>query len=109
MAIVYGSRSEALATAILDEVSHEFKVTWDEPPPGLGLGTMIITIFTFIGLALAFTTIVGVSFGGIRVFVKSHFPNSVFDRPENMEIIQLKLAQGVTDRQIGDGSGANRP
>jgi hypothetical protein len=109
MAIVYGSRSEALATAILDEVGHEFKITWDEPPPGLGLGTMIITIFTFIGLALAFTTIVGVSFGGLRVFVKSRFPNSVFDRPEKMEIIQLKLDQGVTDRQIGDGSGAARP
>ena len=104
MAIVYGSRSESFAAAILDEVSHEFKVTWEEPPPGLGLGTMLITIFTFIGLALAFTTIAGVSFGGIRVFVKSRFPNKVFDRPESMEIIQLKLDQGLTDRQIGDGN-----
>jgi len=105
MAIVYGSRNEAVATSILDEVSHEFKVTWDEPPPGLGLGTMIITIFTFIGLALAFTVIVGVSYGGFRVFVKARYPNRLFDRPETMEIIQLKLDQGVTDRQIGTGRG----
>ena len=103
MAIVYGSRNQPLASAILDEVSHEFKVTWDEPPPGLGLGTMLVTIFTFIGLALAFTTIMGVSFGGIRVFVKSRYPNLLFDRPNSMEIIQLKLAQGVTDRQIEEG------
>ena len=109
MAIVYGARNEALASAILDEVSHEFKVTWDEGSPGLGLGTMLVTIFTFIGVALAFTTMVGVSFGGIRVFMKSRFPNRVFDRAESMEVIQLKLNQVVTDRQISDGSSTGRP
>jgi hypothetical protein len=103
MAIVYGSNNESIAAAILDDVSHEFKVTWDEPPPGLGLGTMIVTIFTFIGIALAFTLIAGISYGGLRVFMKSRYPNRVFDRPATMEIIQLKLTQGVTDRQIGDG------
>ena len=60
--IVYGSRDGAVAASILDGVSHEFKVTWNEPPPGLGLGTMLITIFTFIGVALAFTTIAGSEF-----------------------------------------------
>jgi len=105
MAIVYGNTNERIASTILDEVSHEFKVTWDEAPRGLGLGTMLITIFTFIGLALAFTLFAGVSYGGLRVFVKSRYPNRVFDRANSMEIIQLKLAQGVTDRQIGDGKG----
>lgn len=109
LAIVYGAKDEAVAASILDGVSHEFKVTWNEPQPGLGLGTMIVTIFTFIGIALAFTTIAGVSFGGLRVFVKARYGNRVFDRPESMELIQLKLVQGVTDRQIesnrGDGGG----
>ena len=67
---------------------------------------MLITIFTFIGLALILTTVVGVSYGGLRVFMKTHFPNRVFDRPETTEIIQLKLAQGVTNRQIGTNSGS---
>ena len=105
LAIVYGSSNEKLAASILDDVSHEFKVTWQEPPSGLGLGTMLITIFTFIGISLAFTTIAGISFGGLRVFVKSRFGNRVFDRPESMEIIQLKLGQGVTGRQISSNSG----
>jgi hypothetical protein len=104
LAIVYGSNSEKVAASILDDISHEFKVTWDEPPPGLGLGTMLITIFTFIGLSLAFTTMAGISFGGLRVFVKSRYGNRVFDRPEAMEIIQLKLGQGVTSRQISANS-----
>ena len=75
-----------MAASILDGVSHEFKVTWNEPQPGLGLGTMIITIFTFIGIALAFTTIAGVSYGGLRVFVKWRYGNRLFDRPETMEL-----------------------
>jgi hypothetical protein len=101
VAVVYGSTSEAVASSILRDVSHEFKVTWDEPPPGLGLGTMLITIFTFIAIAFAFTTVAGVSFGGLRVFLKARYPNRIFDRPEAMELIQLKLIQGVTDRRIG--------
>jgi hypothetical protein len=108
VAIVYGSTNETLASTLLSGVNHEFKVTWDEPMPGLSVGTMLITIFTFIGLALIFTTIVGVSYGGLRVFVKARYPDRVFDRPEDMEIIQLKLAQGVTDRQIGGNSGASQ-
>jgi hypothetical protein len=63
---------------------------------------MLITIFTFIAVALAFTTIAGLSFGGLRVFVKSRYPNKVFDRPEAMELIQLKLIQGLTDRQVSE-------
>jgi len=106
VAIVHGAPNESIAATILDDVGHGFKVTWDQPPPGLGLGTMLITIFTFIGIALAFTVAVGISYGGLRVFVKSRYPNKIFDRPETVEIIQLKLLQGVTDRQIGDGSGA---
>jgi hypothetical protein len=109
LAIVYGSASETMASSILSGVNHQFKVTWDEPLPGLGLGTMLITIFTFIGLGLAFTTMVGISYGGLRVFVKSKYPDRVFDRPQSMEIIQLKLAEGVTDRQIEERSGSSQP
>jgi hypothetical protein len=108
VAVVYGSTNEAMASSILSGVNHGFKVTWEEPLPGLGLGTMLITIFTFIAVALAFTTIAGVSFGGLRIFVKSRYPNRVFDRPEVMELIQLKLNQVVTDKQIESNSGADR-
>jgi len=104
VAIVYGSTNEAMASSILDGVNHGFKVTWEEPLPGLGLGPMLITIFTFIAVALVFTTIAGVSYGGLRIFVKARYPNRVFDRPETMGIIQLKLFQGVTDRQIENRS-----
>ena len=33
----------------------------------------------------------GLSFGGVRIFVKARYPDKIFDRAEDMEIIQLKL------------------
>ena len=100
IAIVRGSRDPSLAKSILDGVNYESQVTWDQPRPDVSLRQVILTIFTFIGIALLFTIIVGLSFGGLRVFVKARYPNRVFDRPEDMEIIQLKLAQGVTPKEL---------
>ena len=72
-------------------MNYETQVTWNEPRPDISIRDVILTIFTFIGIALVFTVVVGLSFGGLRVFVKARYPGRVFDRPEDMEIIQLKL------------------
>ena len=61
---------------------------------------MIVTIFTFIGVALLFTVVAGISYGGLRVFVKARYPNRLFDRAQDVEIIQLKLIEGVTRREL---------
>jgi Family of unknown function (DUF6599) len=100
LALVRGSREPSLAKAILEGVNYETQVTWDEPRPDLSLREVILTIFTFIGVALLFTIVVGVSFGGLRIFVKARYPDRVFDRPEDMEIIQLKLGQGLIQKQL---------
>jgi hypothetical protein len=102
LALVRDSRDVSVAKSILDGVNYETQVTWDEPRPDLSLRDVILTIFTFIGVALLFTFVVGVSFGGLRIFVKARYPDRVFDRPEDMEIIQLKLAQGLTQKQLRD-------
>jgi hypothetical protein len=102
IAWVRGSRDPAIAKSILDGVNYESQVIWDQPRPDLSLRQVILTIFTFIGIALAFTLIVGLSFGSLRIFVKSKYPQQIFDRPEDMEIIQLKLGQGVIRKKLGD-------
>ena len=33
--------------------------------------------------------VMGVAFGGVRVITKRFFPGKVFDRPEQMEVLQL--------------------
>ncbi|HEY2384503.1 MAG TPA: DUF6599 family protein [Terriglobia bacterium] len=99
-AIVRGSKDPNVAKAILDGVNYETQVTWDQPRPDISMRDVILTIFSFIGIALLFTLVVGLSYGGVRIFVKWRYPNRVFDRPQDMEIIQLKLGQGVTPKQL---------
>ena len=98
-ALVYGTHDEVSAAAILDGVNHEFRVTWDEERPGLGLGPIIVTVATFVGMVLAFTTIIGLGYGGFRIFRKSRYPGGPFDKTAGPGMIQLKLIQEVTDRQ----------
>ena len=100
LAIVRGSHDPAVTKAVLDGVNYETQVTWDQPRPDISLRDVILTIFSFIGIALLFTVVVGLSFGGVRIFVKARYPDRVFDRPEDMEIIQLKLVQGVTQKEL---------
>lgn len=102
LAMVRGTRDADVAKAILDGVNLESQIIWNEPPPDLSLREVILTIFTFIGIALLFTVVAGLSFGGFRVFVKARYPDRVFDRPQDIEIIQLKLAQGVIHKQLRD-------
>jgi hypothetical protein len=101
VAIVSGGEGAGIAQSILDDVNYETKVTWNQPRPGIGIAEVILTVFTFIGVSLAFTVFAGVGFGGLRIFVKSRYPNRLFDRPEDLEIIQLKLAQGVMRKELG--------
>jgi hypothetical protein len=102
-AVVYGTKNEASAAAILDDISHEFKLsTWDEGSPGLGIGTMFITIFVFIGVVLGFAILMGLGFGSLRIFVKSRYPDRLFDTQARAGMIQLKLIQGDTDKRSDD-------
>jgi hypothetical protein len=95
-AMVYGTNDDSTAATILEEVHHEFRVTWDEEKPGLGLGPIIVTVATFVVIVLAFTTILGLGFGGLRIFVKNRYPTASFAKAGGGEVIQLKLIQEVT-------------
>jgi hypothetical protein len=102
LAVVRGARDSSIAKVILDGVNYETQVTWDQPRPDISLRDMILTIFSFIGVALLFTLVIGLSYGGLRIFVKARYPDRVFDRREDMEIIQLKLGQGLIQKQLHD-------
>jgi len=102
LAIVTGASDDSSVHSILDQVHYSSKVTWNEPQPGLGLGPIIVTVFTFIGILLGLCVIVGFGLGGMRVLMKIRYPNRAFGRPEGTEIIQLKLDQGLTRKHLSD-------
>lgn len=98
--VVTGAIGSSEAQALLNSVNYEAEVTWNEATTVSkrdNIGNLIVAVFTLIGIILLISLIFGVFFGGIRILVKRFFPDKVFDRPEEMEIIQLHL-EGPSDR-----------
>jgi hypothetical protein len=93
LAIVSGISDASAKQTLLEQVHYQSSVTWSEPQPGLGLGPIVVTAFTFIGILLGVCIIAGVGLGGTRLIRKSLYPNRIFDRDKDGEIIQLKLDQ----------------
>ncbi len=95
LSVVFDATSAAHAQAIRDAVDYETQVTWNEPhqsatdPP---LVQMLYKIFLFTSLFLVVATVTGIAFGGFRILIKHWLPGKVFDRPENIEVLQLGLS-----------------
>jgi len=70
-------------------------VTWNEPhqtysdPPLL---STIAKIFIGTGVFMVSAIVLGIAFGGVRIITKRLFPGKVFDRPEQIEVLQLGLS-----------------
>lgn len=102
LAIVSGTTDASIIQSIMEQVHYQSKVMWDEPKPGLGLGPIIVTVFRFIGVLLGLCVVVGIAFGGMRTMLKARYPNRVFDSSKDTEIIQLKLDQGLTRKELSE-------
>lgn len=92
--VVTGAVGSSEAKTLINSVNYEAEVTWDEATSVSkrdNVGNLIVGIFALIGIILLISLIFGVFFGGIRVVLKRLFPDRVFDRPEDVEIIQLHL------------------
>jgi hypothetical protein len=94
IAIVVGAPSREAANALLDQVQYESQVTWNEPKHTLTdptMGSIVIGAFLGTGVIMLLALAVGLGFGGLRVFLKVFFPNKVFDREKQIEILQLGI------------------
>ena len=95
LSLVFNATSAMHAQAIRERVDYETQVTWNEPhqsatdPP---LVQMLYKIFLFTSLFLVVATVTGIAFGGFRILVKHWLPGKVFDRPEDIEVLQLGLS-----------------
>ncbi len=83
------------AAKLRDGVTYETQVTWNEPsgtatdPPW---SVVLYRVFVGTGIFMVAAVVLGIGFGGIRIFTKRLFPGKVFDRPEQMEVLQLGLS-----------------
>lgn len=96
VALVTGDISSKEAKSLLAAVNYEADVTWNEATSLSkrdNIGNLIVNVFVLIGIVLLFALVLGVMFGGVRVVLKRIFPDRVFDRAEDVEIIRLNLRQ----------------
>jgi Family of unknown function (DUF6599) len=97
-----GTVDNSQARALLGSVNYEAEVTWDEATSIAkrdNIGNLIIGVFSLIGILLLVMLIFGIFFGGFRLLMQRLFPHRVFERPENVEIIQLHLEEEITSRK----------
>jgi hypothetical protein len=94
IAVVIGAPSREAANALLDQVQYESQVTWNEPKHTLTdptIGSIVVGAFLGTGVIMLLALAVGLGFGGLRVVLRFFFPNKVFDREKQIEILQLGI------------------
>lgn len=94
VAIVSGATTKKDADAILDHIESGTEITWNEPTFQFrepGIGVMIVGAIMGTGVICLFAIIAGLAFGGVRLVVK-RATNKVFDRPDQVQVLQLGLS-----------------
>lgn len=93
--IVLSPSSPEYAADLRAAVGYETQVTWNEAsqtatdPP---ITSIMVKIFIGTGIFMVAAVVLGIAFGGVRVLTKRFFPGKVFDRPNQMEVLQLGLS-----------------
>ncbi len=91
-----GAVTPSEAKSLLAAVNYDANVTWNEAT-FLGaknnIGNLVVAALMLAGIILLFALAAGVAFGGVRLLLKRFYPNRVFDRSGEMDIIQLKLTE----------------
>ena len=100
LVIASGPVSDSDAKSLLGMVNYEASVTWNTPtdnPQARDLYMLILNIVILCGIVGGLAIVAGVAFGGIRILMKRWYPDKIFDRPEQMEFISLRLTETVVE------------
>jgi len=82
VAVILSPGSPDDAERLLAKVRYEPAITWNERVPTArdNIGNLVINAFQLIGILLAFFIVAGVSYGGIRAFLRRGGPGGEADR-----------------------------
>ena len=95
LSVVLSPSSAEYAKNLREAVDYETQVTWNEAsqlatdPP---ITSIMVKIFIGTGVFMVAAVVLGIAFGGVRVVTKRFFPGKVFDRQNQMEVLQLGLS-----------------
>jgi len=94
--IAAGPLAVSEANSLLGSVSYEADVTWNENTylsKKNNLANLLFNVIVLCGIVVGVSLVAGLAFGGFRILMKRIFPDRVFDRPDDMEIISLHLGE----------------
>jgi hypothetical protein len=83
------------AHALLSSVNYDADVTWTENTYFTrrdNAANLIVGVILLAAIICGLSVVVGIGFGGFRILIKRLFPDRIFDRPEQLEIIALHLS-----------------
>jgi hypothetical protein len=83
------------ANALLSSVNYDADVTWNQNTYFTrrdNAANLIVGVILLAAIICGLSVVVGIGFGGFRILVKRLFPEKVFDRPDQLEIIALHLS-----------------
>ena len=86
---------------LLSSVNYDADVTWNQNTYSSRRDNpahLIVEVIILAGIVCGLSVVAGIAFGGFRLAIKRFFPNKVFDRPEQMEIIALHLSDANQKR-----------
>jgi hypothetical protein len=109
--IATGPVSDSDAKSLLGMVNYEASVTWNTPsdnPQARDLYLLILNTVILCAIVGGLAIVAGIAFGGIRILMKRWYPDRVFDRPEQMEFISLRLTETVVEVIPTGGSDRDR-
>lgn len=95
LVIATGAISESEAKSLLASINYEADVTWNQNThfdKKDNVANLLVNVIILCGIIAAFSVAAGLAFGGLRIMVKRFWPDKVFDRPEDMELIALHLS-----------------
>lgn len=96
--IATGGISDSDAKSLLGLVNYEATVTWNTPTGNKDvhdLYMLILNVVVLCAILGGLAIIAGIAFGGFRILMKRLYPDKVFDRPEQMEFISLRLTETI--------------
>jgi hypothetical protein len=95
LSMVLSPSSTEFAKNLREAANYETQVTWNEAsqaatdPP---ITSTLVKIIMGTGVFMVAAVVLGIAFGGVRVITKRFFPGKVFDRQNQMEVLQLGLS-----------------
>jgi len=100
--VAAGPLSESEAKSLLASVNYDAQVTWNENTYATkrdNLANLLVNVIFLCFIIIGFALVAGVAFGGVRILAKRLFPDRVFDRTEDMEVISLHLSEPTSSRR----------